>query len=227
MSRCPISHCCLKSKVTQLSVKSTHFPFFNNIWTCFHLSRTSDLFLFLILLLSSQSSSSADGPKWLLHLSRPFPTCPKGSLCVDEAVREVSGAIMDFRGQSCSSGLALPLVNALTASEKKTPVTVVDIALCSWELESNSQWQEKQMKLGNKWSGSIPHVSNWFLSRGQTAGSFSPHPPPPPRRLLPLVVPTHWKLGWAIRHHSTTITSSTLLRSIGLSWMPEIIACPW
>lgn len=36
------------------------------------------------------------------------------------------------------------------------------------------------MKLGNKWSGSIPHVSNWFLSRGQTAGSFSSHPPPPP-----------------------------------------------
>lgn len=214
MSRCPISHCCLKSKDTQLSVKSTQFSFFNNIWTCFQLSRTSDLSLFLMLLLSSQSSSSADGPKWPLHLSRPFPICPKGSLCVDDAVREVSWGIMDFRGQGCSSGFALPLVNALTASEKKTPVTVVAIALCSWELESNSQWQEKQMKFGNKWSGSIPHVSNWFPSRGQAAGSFFLSPPYP-------IVPTHWKLGWAIGHHSTTITSSTLLRSAGLSWCQE------
>lgn len=62
---------------------------------------------------------------------KAIPHLPKGVIVVDEAVREVSGGIMDFRGQGCSSGFALPLVNALTASEKKTPVSVVDIALCS------------------------------------------------------------------------------------------------
>lgn len=113
---CPRSHWCRKFKITQLCVKSMQFSFFSDIWSCFHLTKTSALFLFLILLLSSQSLWSAKGPEWLPHLPRSFPICPRGEFCPGIIVcrcclqwcyygGSFPWGIMHFRGQGCCSWL--------------------------------------------------------------------------------------------------------------------------
>lgn len=70
------------------------FSFLNDNCTCFHLSETFKLFSFLILLLSSQSSWSANELKWLLHLPKSLSvqegSFAQGSSYVDSASSDVA-----------------------------------------------------------------------------------------------------------------------------------------